>query len=136
MLIPKIPNDLLEDILRAASKDATRGRQRIKNDWIRDARALFDPSERQACHICGQFQATAQAHHIIALADQYDRGFKKPDHDHVWLCPNHHIVIHRFLSGADLGETAVWRLLEGLNRKQVTILHGLLMRSRKGLPPA
>lgn len=132
--VPKIPGDLLEDILQAVSKDLTRGRQRIKNDWIRNARALFDPSERAPCHICGQFQATAEAHHVIPLADQYDRGFKKADHEHVWLCPNHHKVIHRFLSAPDIGETAMWRLLEGMTRAQAVILHELLMRSRKGLP--
>lgn len=34
----------------------------------------------------------------------------------------------------DIGETAMWRLLEGMTRAQAVILHELLMRSRKGLP--
>lgn len=131
---PLIPDDLLDDLLKAASKDSTHGRLRAKNDWIRKQRALFDPSPRQPCHICQRFAAISQAHHVIPLAEQYDRGFKKADHEHIWLCPNHHTVIHRFLSSPDIEQTAAFRLLEGLNRQQVVAVHAVVVRSRKGLP--
>jgi hypothetical protein len=48
--------------------------------------------------VCGKFGAVTQAHHVVPLAVQFDRMFDKPDHEHVWLCPTHHVIVHLFLT--------------------------------------
>lgn len=65
--------------------------------WIAAARLYFVASERTECFVCGKFKSISQAHHVIPLAEQYDRGFSVPDNEHVWLCPNHHAIIHAFI---------------------------------------
>lgn len=72
-------------------------RQIEKTAWIAAARLTFAPGEREPCHVCGKFKSIAQAHHVVPLAAQFDRGFPVPDHEHVWLCPNHHTIIHIFI---------------------------------------
>jgi hypothetical protein len=67
--------------------------------WIAVARACFRPSERQPCFVCGRFRGITQAHHVVPLTAQYDRGFEYPDNEHVWLCPNHHAILHLFILG-------------------------------------
>ncbi len=82
--------------------EARRRGPRIDRDaWIAAARKLFAPGERHACHICGKFKSIAQAHHVVPLTAQYDRGFVYPDHEAEWLCPNHHAMIHLFIPGDD-----------------------------------
>ena len=70
---------------------------REKTEWIKWARGSFEPGNREACVICGKFQNIAQAHHLIPLEDQYDRGFQPPNQKFVWLCPSHHDTVHVFL---------------------------------------
>lgn len=65
--------------------------------WIMAARQLFVPGFREPCCVCGKFKGIAQAHHVIPLTAQYDRGFRYPDQEYVWLCPNHHAMIHLFI---------------------------------------
>lgn len=65
--------------------------------WMGAARLIFDPGEREPCWVCGKFKGIAQAHHVIPLSQQYDRGFRVPDNEHVWLCPNHHTMAHLFI---------------------------------------
>lgn len=69
--------------------------------WLAAARRLFVPGERDVCHVCGKFKSIAQAHHVVPLTEQYDRGFKYPDPEHVWLCPNHHAMVHLFIIGVN-----------------------------------
>lgn len=68
-----------------------------RDAWIMAARRLFAPGPRQPCFVCNKFQSIAQAHHAVPLTMQYDRGFKYPDNEHVWLCPNHHAMAHMFI---------------------------------------
>lgn len=68
-----------------------------KDEWIAAARKDFEPSARTPCAVCGQFEALTEAHHVIPLAVQYDKFFEQPNHDHVWLCPTHHTIVHLFL---------------------------------------
>jgi hypothetical protein len=65
--------------------------------WLMASRRMFDPGPRQDCWVCGKFKSIAQAHHIIPLTTQYDRGYKYPNQEHVWLCPNHHAMAHLFI---------------------------------------
>lgn len=68
-----------------------------RDAWVVAARQLFAPGEREACHICGKFKGISQAHHVVPLTAQYDRGFEYPDQEFVWLCPNHHAIVHLFI---------------------------------------
>jgi len=65
--------------------------------WVTAARWTFVPSEREPCWVCGRFKSITQSHHVVPLTTQYDRGFKLPHHEHVWLCPNHHVMAHMFI---------------------------------------
>ncbi|MGC2775138.1 MAG: hypothetical protein WA418_05795 [Bradyrhizobium sp.] len=67
--------------------------------WIKVARQYFETCERQHCHICGKFKGITQAHHVIPLSVQYDRGFRSPNQEFVWLCPNHHVMVHLYILG-------------------------------------
>jgi hypothetical protein len=80
--------------LRAARAKAP---QREKNAWVAAARRFFNPGDREPCRVCGKFQTIAQAHHLIPLEAQFDKGVRVPNHDFVWLCPNHHEVVHMFI---------------------------------------
>lgn len=69
--------------------------------WLLVARRVFAPSVRQPCFVCDKFESIVQAHHTIPLTTQYDRGFKVPDNEHVWLCPNHHTMAHLYILNDD-----------------------------------
>lgn len=73
-----------------------------RDAWIKVSRIIFAPGERQSCHVCGKFKGIAEAHHVVPVSAQYDRGFKLPDSEFVWLCPNHHAIIHLYISGGHL----------------------------------
>jgi hypothetical protein len=68
-----------------------------KRAWIAAARLSFDPGRREACFVCGKFRSVAQAHHVVPLAEQYDRGINDPDQEHAWLCPSHHAILHLWI---------------------------------------
>lgn len=65
--------------------------------WIAAARRIFVPGDREPCWVCGKFKSIAQAHHVVPLTAQYDRGFEVPDGEYLWLCPNHHAMAHMFI---------------------------------------
>jgi hypothetical protein len=96
--------DLAEEYFLRA--DRARAPKRVKKAWIALARRCFQPSDRQPCIICCKFRVLAEAHHVIPLEAQYDRGFTEPDHRHVWLCPNHHQLLHVYIAGSDRKITA------------------------------
>jgi hypothetical protein len=65
--------------------------------WIAASRRIFSPGDREPCYVCEKFKSITQAHHVVPLTVQYDRGFKYPDQECVWLCPNHHTMAHLFI---------------------------------------
>jgi hypothetical protein len=65
--------------------------------WVKTARGLFAPGERRDCQVCGMHKQIAQPHHIYPLAMQFWDGLNEPIQDFVWLCPNHHAIIHNFI---------------------------------------
>lgn len=87
--------------LYEAQKIEHAARRLDKEAWIATARMTFDPGERAPCCVCGRFGSIAQAHHVVPLATQYRRGFRLPDHTHVWMCPNHHVMIHIMIPDDD-----------------------------------
>jgi len=95
--------DAAEALLRSerALGKVLREAQDRKDQWIEAARRNFRPSRRDVCFICQRFEAVTEAHHVVRLADQYDRGFEDPDHEHVWLCPTHHALLHLLLAERD-----------------------------------
>lgn len=74
---------------------------REKAAWIAKARATFSPGDRRACEVCGAYADFAHAHHVYPLSAQYDDGVRAPVDDHVWLCPNHHAVVHHMISASE-----------------------------------
>lgn len=68
--------------------------KRRKKEWIKAARAAFQPTEQQDCEVCGKYKSATHAHHVLPLSLQYDLGVTQPDHSYIWLCPTHHYAIH------------------------------------------
>lgn len=65
--------------------------------WFELARATFAPGKREPCAACGKYVSIAHAHHVIPLAKQWAERRLVVDHSHVWLCPNHHAVVHALI---------------------------------------
>jgi hypothetical protein len=74
-----------------------------KSEWMASARKNFSPGKPESCSFCGLFRSIAHAHHVWPLAAQYEfrGGTEPPDHKHIWLCPNHHALLHGFLNRAE-----------------------------------
>ncbi len=111
--------------------------------WIIAARRLFAPGEREPCWICGKFKSITQAHHVVPLTSQYDRGFEYPDGEYVWLCPNHHTIAHMFV----LDENPSWKpgaararsgrtrpIYEDTSEQELEKIIELMRRSTRGSP--
>lgn len=92
----------IEERFSQLSKEA----RRRKETWIAYARSDFEPSPRSNCEVCGKFRGVAQAHHVFPLALQFDRGASLPDHEHVWLCPTHHAMLHLLIAADDPSRVA------------------------------
>lgn len=96
---------LAEDYeLRVARANAPK---REKNAWIALARRFFEPGNREPCAVCSKFRVITQAHHIVPLEAQFDSAYRTPDHRYVWLCPNHHELVHIVIGGAERRKTAL-----------------------------
>lgn len=118
------------------SKEYRREAQGRKNAWIAVARIQFSPTDRKECFVCGKFKSITQAHHVVPLAAQFDRGFDEPDHEHVWLCPNHHVIVHLLLPQGDedpqkLGRRATAPVGD-LSVEEIRTMLDLIGRSGRG----
>mgnify|MGYP001563316190 CR=1 FL=1 len=91
--------------------------------WIAASRQIFEPGPRGSCCVCGKFQSIAQAHHVVPLAAQYDRGFRLPNCERVWLCPNHHAMLHIIIPDDNLSMTD--SAFRARNRRAGTVLEDL-----------
>ena len=76
-----------------------------KETFVAMGRASFSASKRDSCKVCGRFKSLSQAHHIVPLAVQFDRGFDRPDDEHEWLCPTHHAAVHILIGQAKAKQT-------------------------------
>jgi hypothetical protein len=47
--------------------------------------------------VCGKFKSITQAHHLVPLGEQFDRKFEAVSHEHEFLCPNHHTMLHLWI---------------------------------------
>jgi len=88
-----------------------------KSEWMKAARESFAPGKPQSCAFCRRFRSIVHAHHIWPLVQQFDdhHGIDEPDHRSVWLCPNHHALIHAFFNRADDDADRGHRSFEALN---------------------
>src|SRR5690606_38279153 len=73
-----------------------------KEAWILAARKAFRPEDRFWCAICDGYDDITHAHHVLPLSRQFDIGLVEPEQTHVWLCPNHHILVHIYLSRGEV----------------------------------
>jgi hypothetical protein len=122
---------MIAAIMNRTSRDLRRERQPEKTAWIAAARLSFDPGPRQPCDICVKYKRVAQAHHVIPLNWQFDRGMTNPDHTHVWLCPTHHAIMHLMIDTDDtqlLGRRAA-QIIDELSPDEYTKFVNLLCRS-------
>ncbi len=108
-----------------------------KRAWIASARVQFEPSSRRACFVCGEFAPIAQAHHVVPLNEQYEHSFEVADHEHEWLCPNHHVTLHimidRSRSAQLLGRRAA-PIIADLPVEHIRKLMELVRRSGRRAP--
>ena len=72
--------------------------RRHKKRWISDARKLTEQNPKQPCLLCHKFIEISEIHHLIPLSLQYKHGIQNPDTSFVWLCPNCHKIVHKFIS--------------------------------------
>lgn len=114
------------------SKEIAADQQAVKAEWISNARRSFVPGARQNCIICGKYRYLSHAHHVYPLAEQYDQGVRIPDQRHVWLCPNHHAMVHLLLDGEPdrqtLGRKAA-NAIEDLDKDELRKVMSLLGRN-------
>lgn len=124
---------LLAATMAQVGSEVRAARSQRKRAWIAAARLSFNPGRREPCAVCGKFRSVAQAHHVAPLAEQFDQGFTEPDHEHVWLCPNHHAILHLWIDDDvsdarrgrraaptidDLGDDEIGRLLDLVGRSR------------------
>jgi hypothetical protein len=105
-------------------------------------RAMFEPSPRRTCEVCSKYASLTQAHHVIPLAVQFACGERRANHDHVWLCPTHHVAIHILIDhilasarregdDASRARPALVSVLADLNVEEIRALMGLLDRFKE-----
>lgn len=83
-----------EPILRMHQFDNNTSKLSHRRQWLNKARSQFKPGPPQPCCICGRYKEIAQAHHVYPLSLQFTRGVPAPVQEHLWVCPNHHKLIH------------------------------------------
>lgn len=91
-----------------------------KSRWLMEARAEGNFGESGACDVCGHYAGLTHAHHIIPLAEQHERGFERPDHTHIWLCPNHHALVHALLR--ERGSAERFQARHALSEQEMTAI--------------
>ena len=129
------PGTKMQPILREMEEDRLAfWRGLTKGAWIDAARSEFSVGEGERCEVCNRLASIAQAHHLIPLGEQYDRGFVTPNQRHAWLCPNHHAMLHLFMRQRDfrIQGIATLRVIYDLSDEQIQRMADLVARSREG----
>jgi hypothetical protein len=73
-----------------------------RRKWLNEARADFQKYAKgkpEPCAVCNDYIAFVNAHHCFPLLVQYECSIVDPIHEHKWLCPVHHKLVHVLLSG-------------------------------------
>jgi hypothetical protein len=75
--------------------------KKARAEWIAEARRDFRnfvAKKYEPCAACGKHIEFVHAHHSLPLNIQFDMGIESANHDHDWLCPVHHRIVHAFVS--------------------------------------
>jgi ParB-like nuclease domain len=113
--------DLTDNFREKLQIKIKRINQSLKDKWIKQARKGLVTKNRKNCMICGKYRNITESHHLYPLHLQYDDGIKLPIHDYIWLCPNHHKLVHRCI------DTEGEFLERHVNKIQSDIFHKELM---------
>lgn len=97
------------DVSKEFDDERRAKRQAAKDGWIADARKAFAPGERGDCAVCRKYRYLTHAHHLYPLGQQYEDGVMAVDQSYVWLCPNHHAMVHLLLNSRELDAQALGR---------------------------
>ncbi len=83
--------------------------------WLAEARISAPQMDPHPCHVCMFTFDLSHAHHVIPLSVQCDAGYQTPNHERVWLCPNHHAMVHYLLReiGADTDDNWLGSKIRG-----------------------
>lgn len=115
-----------EAIVGIVGDEIVKKRRLLRDAWIAVARSEFRASARESCCVCGKHRAITHAHHIVPLNWQYRIGIDNAYHSHVWLCPNHHTILHAFLDGDEVSKetsTAIHLLADTSKVEREKLLH-------------
>lgn len=82
------------------SEEAKKEFKRRKSEWLAVARAEFKLVEKKwrHCDVCKKHIDFVHAHHSLPLSIQFELGLLEAVHDHDWLCPVHHRIVHTYIS--------------------------------------
>ncbi len=79
--------------------------KRNRDLWMNNARKEFkwklESIESEHCAVCGKYKMIVEGHHTTPLYLQFKAGFDRAIHDYEWLCPNHHKLVHLYLSNPE-----------------------------------
>lgn len=99
---PRSPerNAMLDHFEQVETREAIAAEKKRRAEWMADARRefRFQAVRPEACAVCGKHREMVHAHHSLPLNLQYDLGLHSAIHDHDWLCPVHHRVVHVYIS--------------------------------------
>jgi hypothetical protein len=82
-----------------------------KQRLIKSIRQITAGAQPQNCHICGQYKFICHQHHILPVSKtadyiiQHNLYGQKFTISVVWLCPNHHTLLHLLRSGRENAKT-------------------------------
>ena len=73
--------------------------QGVKERWFKRERRRFrlitSYYDKKPCYICNKHKPITESHHLTPLSMQHKYRVIEVDHSFVWLCPNHHRLVHR-----------------------------------------
>jgi len=103
-------------------------------EWIAAARKSFRPSLRTACVVCHKYEGLTQAHHVVPLSMQFAADMEL-SHEHVWLCPTHHVALHVLIAQAaserERASQGVINVIGSLDHAEIAALMDLTARAFK-----
>lgn len=102
-------------------------------EYSKGIRKIKISKDKDDCYICNQYKYITELHHIVRVADisEHLDTYVKDDETllsllkGVWLCPNHHTILHKLLSKNYL------EVIFKLNEVELIRYHNLLTFSKK-----
>ena len=90
----------LDHLQKMETDEAKAAEKKRRDEWMTEARRDFRwrAARPEPCAVCGKHIEMVHAHHSLPLNLQYDLGLFFANHEHDWLCPLHHRVVHTYIS--------------------------------------